>query len=992
MKKNYALIVLLLTMSLSYGQTITQVWAYNLPDRMGRTATPAIGLDGTIYIGCDLSTRASVTPPAIPASNFFAINPNGTLKWSTSIAEAPTAVAPTTTKPDNILSSASVHPDGSIFMGGQFSQHVFKLNSANGNRTAIRNIATRQRYTAPAYSSDGTAVYICGYSVGDRGVRSLSSDLTTQNWIFKPDALSANGATNAASPNDFSCAPAVAADGTIYAASANSAGNNKLFAINPNGTLKWASTSLVNFVSSAIAIGADGTIYLSAKLNTNTPVDGCLKAFNPDGTEKWSVTFVGSNAEQGGPAIAANGTIYLGGLGGRMRAFSPDNGNELWQYPLAANPAIGQIEVVPAIDNDGKIYFGTTGATGGGMFYVLNSDGTEAYTPLSLGTSITSAATIGSDGTIYVASTNTLLPLGAGRGRLFALQTTATGLASGNWPMYGKTAMHNSTARHTWIGATSTAWSLKSNWDLAVPTTGNDVAIPVGITNQPTIASDVNINSLVVGTGATLSVNEGKTLNVTNTIANTGDLILKSSATGTATLLSGSSAPNVTQQRYLASNQRGWRLLSNPLSTTTFGALATNSTTPITLGANASGAYDSATNTWANSTDADNMVSQQGYKVFLRGRSSEVTGLTYSVSPPSNVTLSIKGTATNVAPASVNTTVGKFYLVANPYTAPVSLSSILGASSGLSNTVSYYNPTIGSAGGTDLEIKKGGYATTSISAAAPGDANDIVLPPMGAIFVQATSAGAINVPKTAIFTGPILGGSYNHKTAQNKATTNALKIAVMSGSTYYDALNLQFKTLGDAGNNIDFGKLPNNELDIYSINGGNNMAVSELELKDQIIPLGITSTVQKSYTLNVTENTIPAGFDAELIDNYLVSTTALSPGTNYNFTIDSTPASQGNARFAINLKTTGTLSVAANELDSKIKIWPNPAHNQFNISNSYTSVSSIEISNLNGQVIHRQKSNPGTSTKIQTNGWAAGVYFLKATNNGTQTIKKFIIQ
>ena len=445
MKKTFTMLGLFFSV-LSFGQAPTTLWSYNLPDRMGRSATPAVGADGTIYIGCDLSTRTSVTPPALPASNFFAINPNGTVKWSTSIAEAPTAVAPVTTKPDNILSSASVHPDGSIYTGGQFSQHVFKLNPADGSRTALRKIDTRQRYTAPVFSCDGSTVYVCGYSAGDRGVRSLSADLTTQNWIFKPDAVSANVATNGASPNDFNCTPALATDGTIYAASGNSGGNNKLFAINPNGTQKWASASLVNFVSSAIAIGPDGTIYVSAKLNTVVAPalpDGCLKAFNPiDGSEKWSVTFPSSNAEQGGPAIAADGTIYLGSIGGRMRAFNPANGAELWQYPLAENPAIGQIEVVPAIDNNGKIYFGTTGTTGGGMFYVLNSDGTEAYTPMSLGTSITSAATIGSDGTIYVASTDTTLPIGSGRGRLFALQTTATGLASGNWPMYAINARH----------------------------------------------------------------------------------------------------------------------------------------------------------------------------------------------------------------------------------------------------------------------------------------------------------------------------------------------------------------------------------------------------------------------------------------------------------------------------------------------------------------------------------------------------------------------
>jgi sugar lactone lactonase YvrE len=984
MKKNYALIVLLFTLSLSYGQTITTLWNYSMPSIVGQTTSPAIGTDGTVYIACSLTAAQRVIGSTTP--NFFAINPGpvsaggGTLKWSTQITESPTV--PASEKPDDITSTPSVHPDGSIYMGGIFGRAVFKLNPVSGNRTAVIGGLGRQRQNGFAFSPDGASVYTGFYNTAsNKGIKSLKSDLSAKNWDFEID-------------KEFNLTPAIAADGTIYAASITTAtvdarhptADRYMYAINSDGTQKWAvpyCTGNVGYVASAIAIGPDGTVYLAAKLNA-TP-DGVLKAYNPsDGTEKWSTTIAGFNVERSGVAIAPNGTLYLGNTGGFMRSYNPVTGAQINSFT-----ASGAIQVVPTIDNDGKIYFGTIT----GNFYVLNSDLTSAYTVLSLGTSIHSAAIIGADGTIYVASTT---GTGTNSGKLYALQTTATGPATSNWPMYGKTALHTSNARHTWIGATSTAWSLKSNWDLAVPTTLNDVAIPVGVTNQPIIASDVTINSLLIGTGNTLTVNAGKTLNVTNTIANTGDLILKSSFVGTANLLSGSSVANVTQERYLASNQRGWRLLSNPLSTTTFDTLATGAgtlnTTPITLGASSSGAYNSVTNTWSSGTDADNMVSQQAYKVFLRGRSSEVTGLTYSVHPPSNATLSIKGTATNVAPTTVNTTVGKFYLVANPYTAPVSLYSILGASTGLSNTVSYYNPTIGSAGGSDLEIKKGGYSTPTISAAAPGDANDIVLPPMGAIFVQATSAGAINVPKTAIFTGPILGGSYNHKTAQNKATTNVLKVVVLNGSTYYDALNLQFKAVGDTGNNIDFGKLPNSELDIYSINGGNNMAVSELELKDQIIPLGIKSTVQKNYTLKVAENTIPVGFDVELIDNYTSSTTTLTPGTNYNFTINSNPASQGDARFAINLKTTGTLSVTTSELDSKIKLWPNPAHNQFNISNSDSSASSIEISNLNGQVIHTQKSNPSTTITIQTNGWAAGVYFLKATNGGFQTIKKLIIQ
>ena len=88
--------------------------------------------------------------------------------------------------------------------------------------------------------------------------------------------------------------------------------------------------------------------------------------------------------------------------------------------------------MVPAIDNFGRLYFGDTS----GMFYVLNSDGTEAYSPLSLGTKITSPVAIDSDGTIYVGVET------ASGGKLSALTTSATGLQVGGWPMYGNNAKH----------------------------------------------------------------------------------------------------------------------------------------------------------------------------------------------------------------------------------------------------------------------------------------------------------------------------------------------------------------------------------------------------------------------------------------------------------------------------------------------------------------------------------------------------------------------
>ena len=489
-----------------------------------------------------------------------------------------------------------------------------------------------------------------------------------------------------------------------------------------------------------------------------------------------------------------------------------------------------------------------------------------------------------------------------------------------------------------------------------------------------------NNNNIAVNSGTTLTIPSGKILTLSGvftnngTLTNSGDLILKSSAAGTASLLSATSVANVTQQRYLSSNQRGWRLLSNPLDSKAFNTVATAST--ITLGTNYTGEYLPASNTWTSTDGTAAMDSQKAYKVFITGLTGEAPDY---ATGPSNVTLVNKGTATNAVPAVVATTTGQYYLIANPYTAPVSVSSIIAASTGLSNTVSYYNPTIAS---TDVKLKFGGYDTPTVSGAA-GSATDVVIPPMGAIFVQATADGTINVPITAIFTGtPAQTGTYNHKSAQkNVAATNALRLEVNSDGIYYDALALQFKAAADASSNIDFGKLPNSILDTYSISGSNKMAVSELELVAQTIPLGITSTIQKSYTFRVAENTIPSGYEAVLVDTYLNKNTVLAPGIDYVFAIDSNPASQGDARFAINLKTAGTLGVIANELESKIKLWPNPARAEVNITNGQNEnegTSKIEISSVNGQLIYSQKSNPGTTSTIKTNNWAAGVYILKA--------------
>jgi hypothetical protein len=534
--------------------------------------------------------------------------------------------------------------------------------------------------------------------------------------------------------------------------------------------------------------------------------------------------------------------------------------------------------------------------------------------------------------------------------------------------------------------------------NLAVVTfTNNGTIVYSRAGSQSALASNttgttpyLNYNNLIVNNGTTVTIPATFTITATGlitnngTITNNGSLVLQSNASGTASLV-GNSVANVTQERYLSSNQRGWRLLSNPLSSTTFAALASGSN--LTLGANYTGEYLSASNTWTSTDGTVAMNSQKAYKVFITGQAGEAPNYTTG---PTNVTIKVTGTAANTVPTAITTTASQYYLVANPYTAPVSIASIIAASTGLSNSVSYYDPTKAA---TNVKVKAGGYNVYTISGVA-GSATDIVLPPMGSIFVQASTNGTINIPKSVIFTGtPAQSGSFNHKSAQKQiATSNTLKVEVFSEGVNYDSTELQFRTLGEASNNIDFGKLPNSFLDVYTIADSQKRAISELELKEQTIVLGVKSTLQKSFTLRVAENTIPVGFEAVLIDNLLKTATMMTKGASYDFTIDANPSSQGDARFEIQFKTASNLATLSNELDSKIRVWPNPSRGQFNISNLATEgKTSIEVSAINGQIILHQEINANGTTTVPTKDWAKGVYFLKVSNNGKQTTKKLII-
>ena len=166
-------------------------------------------------------------------------------------------------------------------------------------------------------------------------------------------------------------------------------GNSTLLASNVR---KWR-YSTGGFVYSSPAIASDGTVYVGSQ-------DSLLYALNPDGTLKWKYHTnerVGSS-----PAIATDGTIYVVSTDNYLYAINPD-GTLKWKYQTGST-IFSSIYSSPTIASDGTVYVGS----GDIFLYAINPDGTLKW-KYQTGSAVQSSPAIASDGTIYVGSYDSFL-------------------------------------------------------------------------------------------------------------------------------------------------------------------------------------------------------------------------------------------------------------------------------------------------------------------------------------------------------------------------------------------------------------------------------------------------------------------------------------------------------------------------------------------------------------------------------------------------------
>ncbi|MSU57789.1 MAG: cell surface protein [Pedosphaera sp.] len=150
-----------------------------------------------------------------------------------------------------------------------------------------------------------------------------------------------------------------------------------------NYTNYWTVSAGV-YSESGPALDANGVIYVSTW-------DGCLYAINPDRTTKWE--FHVTTDLKSSPAIAADGTIYVGCRDRKFYAITPD-GKKKWEFKTG-----GWVDSSAGIATDGTIYFGSWD----NKFYALNPNGSVRWTFTTSG-EVESSPAIGTDGTIYFGS------------------------------------------------------------------------------------------------------------------------------------------------------------------------------------------------------------------------------------------------------------------------------------------------------------------------------------------------------------------------------------------------------------------------------------------------------------------------------------------------------------------------------------------------------------------------------------------------------------
>lgn len=487
-----------------------------------------------------------------------------------------------------------------------------------------------------------------------------------------------------------------------------------------------------------------------------------------------------------------------------------------------------------------------------------------------------------------------------------------------------------------------------------------------------------------------------------------GNLIFSSDEQGTAILKSmGSGAAitgNVQIQRFIPGGKRNFRFMGHPFSNSIGLSTITPDVDITGQGGSANGFTNTQTNNpsafwfnpllgdgspndagWIAFTHTDGSANNawkacQGIRILIRGKTGE--GLSQGDYTPSPVLLHFTGqlnTGTQTVYLSKAASNEGFNLIANPYAASIDMSTL---KIGNSITNSFY--VWDSNQGT-----KGGYTSYPFS-------NATILPPFAAFFAQTSdtiSGNSIQFSESSKVTGasPIqIFGSTNKP-------SNQLELSLESDHIFWDKQLFIFQEEASDGiDKYDARKLFNPDLSFYSWSSGKEkLSIDTRALrKESIIPLGLETELEDSFTLRAPQIPVLAGFNLFLNDKYSNKSVQIGPGFAYTFTTSKSSNTKGSERFEITAKPITNIPPMPAVTRLTSHAFPNPVSDQLLIKIASPKPMPIQIHlfNLNGQMIQTSELGliQNCVSAISCKSLSAGIYYLSVSNGEESLVQKII--
>ena len=378
------------------------LWKYETDKGFGYSTYPAIGDDGTIYIGCY-------------DSKVYAINSDGSMQW-------------TLQTNGSIESSPTIDENGILYIGSN-DGNLYMIETTSNSLTDspwpkykkdLMNRANAQNSNIPQAIIEEDSAYVDLHStitltasssfdpnndpinyewhcadkpVGGQVTITDSSKSTIQATFSVPgyyrmgatvsdekDGLAGDnifvscGIKSFTSQNGIVGSPAIGSDGTVYVTS----GDKNLYALDPNLNEKWH-YSAQSSIESAPSVDESGTIYFGSW-------DNNIYSIHPDGTLNW--TYNAGNYSASTPSLGEDGTIYTG-LSNEIHAID-NSGQKLWSASGAGWNAS------PVLSKDSTIYIA------GGELFSLDIHGKKKW---SYNSNYSSDPAIDRLGNLYVGNT-----------------------------------------------------------------------------------------------------------------------------------------------------------------------------------------------------------------------------------------------------------------------------------------------------------------------------------------------------------------------------------------------------------------------------------------------------------------------------------------------------------------------------------------------------------------------------------------------------------